>query len=307
MRLGPSSERGTIMVFSCARIVALLAVPLVTAACIGAEVDEESEELLGEDQSAIESDNGFLPNALNMNALNMNALNMNALNMNALNPTALSSASLASIKNSGPSGALSRDLMRYLVSCSLRPDQTFSFSWTDSAGVVHPEVYRGELGIAHWWATGAITNDTYVQRQITACIAARVNWYGVHVTISLRNAETASMGSSPAERAAYTVREGAFWGNLFASTPYVRSCYSPAGVARARQLQRDCAAGHVTVDPATGATTTQQCGPMTIVGSCDVLCNRVDANGGFYAGCLENPATSAWVRTDVVVTSFLTP
>ncbi|WP_437302611.1 hypothetical protein [Sorangium sp. So ce388] len=295
------------MVFSCARIVALLAVPLVTAACIGAEVDEESEELLGEDQSAIESDNGFLPNALTPNALTPNALTPNALTPNALTPNALTPNGLAAIKNSGPSGVQSREFMRYLVSCALRADQTFSFSWTDTAGVVHPEVFRGELGIAHWWATGGIVNDTYVQRQITACIAARTNWYGVHVLISLRNAESASMGSTAAERAAYTVREGAFWGNLFASQPFVRSCYSPAGVTRARQLQRDCAAGHVSVDPATGATTTQQCGAMTIVGSCDVLCNRVDTVNGYYAGCLENPAVSPWVRTDLVVTSFLTP
>ncbi|WP_438003448.1 hypothetical protein WME89_31765 [Sorangium sp. So ce321] len=281
----------------------------MTAACIGAEIDEESEELVGEDQSAIMSENGHLPNALNGNGLNLNGLNLNGLNLNALNPAALNlnnPNALAAIKNPGPNGVLSRDLMRYLVSCALRPDQTFSFSWTDSAGVVHPEVYRGDLGMAHWWATGAITNDTYVQRQITACIAARTNWYGTHVTISLRNAESA-MSSSVTERQTYTVREGAFWGNLFASTPYVRACYTPAGVARARQLQRDCAAGHLTVDPATGATTVQQCGPMTIVGSCDAVCNRVDPGAGFYAGCLENPAASPWARTDVVVTSFLTP
>ncbi|WP_438013831.1 hypothetical protein WMF18_23180 [Sorangium sp. So ce315] len=294
------------MVFSCARLAALVAFPLVTVGCIGAEIDEESGELIGEDQSAILSENGNLPNALDGNGLNLNGLNLNGLNLNALNPASLSTSALAAIKNSGSNGALAREFMRYLVSCALRPDQTFSFSWTDSAGVVRQEVYRGDLGMAHWWATGAITNDTYVQRQVTACIAARTNWYGTHVTISLRNAEP-SMSSSPSERATYTVREGAFWGNLFASTPYVRACYTPSGVARARQLQRDCAAGHLSVDPVTGATTVQQCGPMTIVGSCDVVCNRVDSNGGFYGGCLENPATSQWVRTDVVVTSFLTP
>ncbi|XXT15056.1 hypothetical protein WME94_32890 [Sorangium sp. So ce429] len=255
------------------------------------------------------SENGHLPNALNGNGLNLNGLNLNGLNLNALNPASLNlnnPNALAAIKNPGPNGALSRDLMRYLVSCALRPDQTFSFSWTDSGGVVRSEVYRGDLGMAHWWATGGIANDTYVQRQITACIAARTNWYGTHVTISLRNAES-SMASSETERQTYRVREGAFWGNLFASTPYVRACYSPDGVARARQLQRDCAAGHLSVHPVTGATTVQQCGPIAIVGSCDAVCNREDGTARFYAGCLENPATSPWVRTDVVVTSFLTP
>ncbi|WP_438022119.1 hypothetical protein [Sorangium sp. So ce233] len=287
-------------------MVALFAMPLVAAGCIGAEIDEESAEIVDEIDSALVSENGFLPNALAPNALAPNALAPNALAPNALAPNALAPNALTAITNPGPNGAASREFLRYLVSCALRPDQTFSFSWTDSAGVVHPEVYRGELGMAHWWATGGIANDTYVQRQITACLAARTNWYGTHVTISLRNTES-SMSSSPSERATYTVREGAFWGNLFASTPYVRACYSPSGVARARQLQRDCAAGHLNVDPATGATTVQQCGPMTIVGSCDAVCNRVDTTAGFYAGCLENPATSPWVRTDVVVTSFLTP
>ncbi|WP_437290954.1 hypothetical protein [Sorangium sp. So ce406] len=287
-------------------MIALLAAPLATAACIGAELEEESEELVGVAEGEVMAGNGFLPNALTPNALTPNALTPNALTPNALTPNALTPNALTALKNPGASGAQSREFMRYLVSCALRPDQTFSFSWTDSAGSVHPEVFRGELGMAHWWATFGIANDTYVQRQITACIAARTNWYGTHVTISLRNAES-SMSSSTSERTTYAVREGAFWGNLFASTPYVRACYSPTGVARARQLQRDCAAGHLSVDPVTGATTVQQCGPMTIVGSCDAVCNRVDTTDGFYAGCLENPVVSPSMRTDVVVTSFLTP
>ncbi|AGP33156.1 hypothetical protein [Sorangium cellulosum] len=195
------------------------------------------------------------------------------------------------------------------MSCSLRPDQTFSFSWTDANGVVHPEVYRGDLGYAHWWTTTplgtATTNNTYVQGQITACLAARMNWYGVSVRISLRNNE---MASTPEERAAFPVREGAFWGNVFSTTqaPYLRACYSPAGVARARQLQRDCAAGHLSVDPVTGATAVQPCGSMQIVGSCDTVCNGKDYVNGFYRGCIRNSSVSPWERTDEVITTFLT-
>uniref|UniRef100_UPI000B331F29 hypothetical protein n=1 Tax=Aeromonas sp. EERV15 TaxID=1833892 RepID=UPI000B331F29 len=74
------------MVFSCARLAALVAFPLVTVGCIGAEIDEESGELIGEDQSAIISENGNLPNALTPNALTPNALTPNALTPNALTP-----------------------------------------------------------------------------------------------------------------------------------------------------------------------------------------------------------------------------
>ncbi|WP_437485339.1 hypothetical protein WME75_00615 [Sorangium sp. So ce1014] len=294
------------------RLAALLVVPLVTTACIGAELDEESEALLGEGESALESDNGFLPNALSVNALSVNSLALNALSVNALSVNALSVNALSAIKNPGANGALSRDLLRYVVSCALRPDQTFSFSWTDSAGVAHPEVYRGDLGYAHWWTTTplgtATTNNTYVQSQLTACLAARMNWYGVSVSISLRNNE---LTSTPAERAAYPVREGAFWGNLFSTTeaPFLRACYSsaPGSIARARQVQRDCAVGHLSVDPVTGATTVQQCGPMVIVGSCETVCNGSDYTNGFYRGCLVNPSVSPWVRWDQVVTTFLKP
>ncbi|WP_437683339.1 hypothetical protein [Sorangium sp. So ce131] len=288
----------------CTRLAAILVVPLVTTACIGAELDSDPEALLGEAESALDTENGQLPNAMTPNAMTPNAMTPNAMTPNALNPGALNPGALAAIKDPGPSGALSRELLRYTVGCALRSDQTFSFSWTDSSGVVRSEVYRGELGYAGWWATTPLGNNTYVQSQITACLAARMNWYGVSVRISLRNNE---MPSTPTERTSFPVREGAFWGNVFSTTqaPFLRACYSPTGVARARQLQRDCAAGHLSVDPTTGATTVQQCGAMVIAGSCDALCNNTDAVAGYYRGCLENPSVSPWVRTDVVMTSFL--
>ncbi|WP_437570813.1 hypothetical protein [Sorangium sp. So ce542] len=289
----------------CTRLAALLVVPLATAACVGAELDAESDALLDEAESELVSDNGLLTNALSPNALSPNALSPNALSPNALSPNGLTSSALLAIKNPGPEGALSRELLRYIVSCALRPDQTFSFSWTDSSGVAHAEVYRGDLGYAHWWATTPMGSNTYVQGQLTACLVARINWYGVSVRISLRNTE---MPSTAAERTAFPVREGAFWGNLFSTmqAPYLRACYSPSGVTRARQAQRDCAAGHLSIDPATGATAVQQCGPVQIVGSCDAVCSGTDSVNGFYRGCVVNASTSPWVRTDQVMTTFLT-
>ncbi|WP_437275086.1 hypothetical protein WME90_27980 [Sorangium sp. So ce375] len=300
------------MVLCCARRVAVFALPLLTAACIGAELDEQAEELGGEEElvgeadSEITSVNGALLNSLGANSLRLNSLRLNGLPMGALQPNYLDPNARSAIKDPGPNGTLAREVVRYVVSCALRPDQSFSFSWTDSGGVVHPEVYHGELGIAHWWAYGPISNDQFPQRHVTACLAARTNWYGTSVMVSLRNTEP-SMDSTASEISTYSVREGAFWGNIFASTPYVRACYSPAGVTRARQALRECAAGHVSVDPATGATTTQGCGPIVILGSCDTLCNGVDAVKGFYRGCLEDPSIWPFVRTDQVVTSFLTP
>ncbi|WP_441292645.1 hypothetical protein ACSRUE_21610 [Sorangium sp. KYC3313] len=296
------------MFLSCMRTVALLAIPLVTTACIGAEldeasIDEASEEAIGEAEAAVESNNGIFPNAIGRNALTLSSFSPRDLSLSALSWGAFNQNVRAALQNPGPDGAMSRQLVQYVVSCALRQNQSLSFTWTDSGGVSHPETYTGFLGMADWWVYGPLT-DPFYQRYITACLAARTNWYGVSVQISLRASQT-SMASSIPERWAYLVREGAFWGNVFSTTPYVRACYSPPGVARARALQRDCAAGHLGVDPVTGATITQQCGPIEIVGSCDTLCGSVSSDGGFYSQCLENPAISSTVRTDVVITSFL--
>ncbi|WP_437827240.1 hypothetical protein [Sorangium sp. So ce1153] len=295
------------MFLCCTRTVALLAIPLVTTACIGAELDDEFEEPIGEAEGAVISSNSILPNALHKNSLNSTST---ALTPGALSPTALTWASLSwsargALQDPGTNGNLSRELLRYVVSCALRPNQSFSFSWTDSSGAVHPETYHGDLAIADWWVYGPL-NDPFYQRHMSACLAARTNWYGVSVLISLRSNQP-FMASAATERSSYTVREGAFWGNLFSSTPYMRACYSPAGVNRARALKRDCAAGHLNVDPGSGATTTQACGPIAIAGSCDTVCSVVNADGGYYSQCLDNPAIPGSARTDMVVTSFLPP
>ncbi|WP_437730701.1 hypothetical protein [Sorangium sp. So ce1335] len=245
-------------------------------------------------------------NRIALNALTQTALTPLTLSQRALAPGALTSSSLAVIQNPGTDGALSRELLRYVVSCALRPDQSFSFTWTDSGGVAHAETYPGHLGIADWWAYGPLT-DPFYQRWISACLASRTNWYGVSVNISLRGSQS-PLASQWAERSAYTVREGAFWGNVFSSTPYLRACHAPSGAARARTLKRECAVGHLATDPATGATVTQPCGPIALVGSCDTICDRVpDQNGGYYSRCLDNPATSSTAYTEVLITSFLPP
>jgi hypothetical protein len=74
--------------------------------------------------------------------------------------------------------------------------------------------------------------DESCQRWVSACVLARTNAYGVHVNISMRapaNAPQAikdALAVSDVERngddagtAGYTLREGAYYGNIFATTP----------------------------------------------------------------------------------------
>ena len=70
------------------------------------------------------------------------------------------------------------------------------------------------------------------QRWVSACVLARTNAYGVHVQISMRAPAVvppgrdaqyakiqAALATSPGEVATFGGREGAFYGNLFATTP----------------------------------------------------------------------------------------
>ncbi|MGK4003361.1 hypothetical protein WMF31_12100 [Sorangium sp. So ce1036] len=240
------------------------------AACAVAEGDGVSaEELVDEATGAIINGNGLLVNALSPNALSPNALSPNALSPNALSPNALSPNAMSAITDPGTRGALSRDLLRYIVSCALRPDQSFSFSWTDSAGTVHQEVYHGDLGFADWWVHHPLADD-YQREWVTACLASRTNWYGASVMISARGTHLKT-GSTEAERTTYSFREGAFWGNLFTSTPWVRACYSD-GWTRAVEMGRECAVGHIEADPATGDPIARPCGAITLVGPCEYWC-----------------------------------
>jgi hypothetical protein len=74
-----------------------------------------------------------------------------------------------------------------------------------------------------WAASGRC--DESCQRWVSACVLARTNAYGVTVDISMRAPDDAPAAVKDAlrvtddERAAYTLQEGAFFGNLFASTP----------------------------------------------------------------------------------------
>lgn len=296
------------MVVSAPRRIQVIAVPLLAVACVATEGEEPQEELVDEAHNASEVGNGAIANELYLNGIGRNGIGRNGLipgelGLRALDPSKLTPKAFAAIRDPGSNGALARDLLRYLVSCALRPDQTFSFSWTDSAGVVHNETYRGDLAMADWWVYQPLSDD-YQKRWMSACIAARTNYYGVSVTISVRGSH-AKMGSTAAERARYTVREGAFWGNLFDPNPYLRACYSPSGVAQARAKKRECAAGHLVHDPVTGAPSVETCGPIQIAGSCEDLCTlSVDSAGKplYYSRCRDGSS-----YTDRLITTFLRP
>ena len=284
----PSGEREKETMTPAGKSV-MVAFALVLSGCaLEAEDLGEGGEALGEAEAAL----------LNENALNLNALNLNALNLDALNPGALSTETLAAIQDPGPNGALARELVRYAASCALTGNQRFDFSWTDAQGVAHDESYPGLLGIAPTWATGPL--DPVGQRMVSACLAARVNYYRVPVVISARSLrEPLKTLATSDELASYPDVEGAFWGNLFADHPFLNACYNGATIANSRSWQRDCAVGHLNE-----AGEIEECGMIRIAGPCSQVCQALNGAGQYYPSCIEQPGRGPVTMKEVITTAL---
>jgi hypothetical protein len=111
------------------------------------------------------------------------------------------------------------------------------------------EAGAGEAGATKAGTSEAGTCDESCQRWVSACVLARTNAYGVHVEISMRASSNLPPGSQSAQIQAalatsqaevapcqpgtdpstcgYTLREGAYYGNIFETTPTPVVCSGP--------------------------------------------------------------------------------
>jgi hypothetical protein len=242
--------------------------------------DSSDSEPVDQAASALTEENAMIPNAIIPNAIIPNAIIPNAIIPNALTPGAIDPSALASLADAGATGELSRMFLRYVIGCAFDSTQTFGFQWIDAAGVEHQEVYPGALGIAPRWASGPL--DLAGQQLVSACVAARTNFYGTPVAISLRSSQEPLSRPSSAELDAYPLVEGAFWGNLFAPSPRLRACYVGRDAANSRAWHRDCAAGHFD-----GHGGTESCGIIEILGDCADFCDPLDPAGQLFGSCRD--------------------
>lgn len=271
-----------------AELSTILLVGIVLSGCMQATDFEEGMTV--EAQLALESEN-----KLSMNAIDLNGLISSAIDLNGIDPEMLSTGVLAALQDNGQLGENTRILYRYLISCALNPGQSISFLWTDTSSVVHHEVFWGSLGLAPLWKYLPISASG--RRLVSACIAARANYFGTPVSISIRGPHPTIEYVSPAEAAAYPSEEGAFWGDLFDGAPQLYSCHNSANIAHSRTKLRDCAAGHY-VDEETVA----ECAYITIVGDCDSVCDPLDPSDLHRPRCDDDEIGTP---TTEVVTVFL--
>jgi hypothetical protein len=277
----------------------LLAASSLAVGCAIEPPDEGEEGEIRVEASALEIDNALNPNALNPNALNPNALNPNALSVNALNLNALSAEALRAILDPGEAGALSRQHLKYTVSCALSSTQSFTFTWVDDGGLSHVETYWGLLGVAPSWSSQPMALDA--QQWVSACLASRTNYYGIQVTISSRGNSAALGTPGVTEVLLYPKEEGAFWGNIYGASPALYTCHRSANDLNSRLNLRDCSAGHV--DLVSGAV--EGCGMIQRLGSCDSYCDPLNSQGTYRPSCWDDPAQVTATRNLHAVTVFL--
>jgi hypothetical protein len=225
------------------------AATLAAAGC-GGEA-EEIDEVQGNALSA----NALTANALTANALTANALTANALTANALTANALTANALTA---NGLRDPLSRQFLKYVVSCALDEDQSISM-------VIDGQRYtfQGSLGVAPEWGSRHGSCDEECQRWVSGCVLARVDAAGVERLISVRGANE-GLDTDAREQRAYPVREATYFGNLFVEGQPRFMCLSPSQ----RSNERVCGAS------------LDDC-PMEVVGSCSRACSGEDRDGAF--------------------------
>jgi hypothetical protein len=111
-----------------------------------------------------------------------------------------------------------RTFLHYVVTCALPDGEAIV---TNVLGQEH--TFRGRVGLAPQWTTSPLT--TSGKRWMTACLLAHVNLTTASVPILLTGNHPAFGGaSSEGGNETFTLREGAFYGNLFQLIPSTYAC-----------------------------------------------------------------------------------
>ena len=247
-------------------VYVLATASLILAAC----TDSPAEENLGESEHGIVVDNRISSNRISSNRLKANQVALGDL-------------------LTTPEGV---ELFSFLISCALPTGQTLVAN--DPLAPGSTIEFPGEVGLAPRWLDHPMNQRD--KRWVSACMFSRVNELNQIVSISMRGPSFA-LDSSSAERAAYPLQEGAFYGDMFTplNKPIEWFACSGRDKTNANAQVGGLANRHCTEeDPAHPGTTL--CG-FTYAGDCadfvapanKYACKReVFGADGFYMACRED-------------------
>lgn len=281
-------------------------VSAMATACVGdPDVSTRTQGVV--DGNAIAT-NGIATNGIALNGIATNGIATNQLSNNLY---LIATTNLMSTDEG-------REVLKYVIGCAIPVGTTLQGT---SGGVTYQ--FPGEIGLAPSWLRRSLRDSE--QRWVSACLLARVNRFGVPVSISIRGSSSA-LAVSGSEAQDYTVEEGAFYGNVFTGDegPQVwNACQGKdqaAGDTGTLAL-RDCAQP----DPAHPGLTL--CG-FNFAGDCadwapprnafackkykkaqqsDGDNDRHQIQGGYYEDCSDSADAHHAKRFDEVITVYLTP
>ena len=209
------------------------------------------------------------------NGLSLNGLSLNGLSLNGLSTTQFKSW----FQTDRP---LNNTVMRYLVRCALPEGQSLTF--TDSA-TGQSYTWTGGLGVAPDWAAGGAATVAE-QQVVSACLAAHVNKYGLHVPLSVlgRNATGQLIPVTWEELTTFSRREACFFGNLFTDEGV------HVGTDRGSLSPRQSTSRVCTLSRSKEESLAMGCAPLVYVGSCTKHCT-LDPTKTFYTSCRYDGVT----------------
>ncbi|HEX5745633.1 MAG TPA: hypothetical protein VFZ09_05275 [Archangium sp.] len=232
-------------------------------------------------------------NGLSLNGLSLNGLSLNGLPLNGLSLDGLATARFDAWFQTNPE--LHDTVMKYVVRCAVPAGVSRTYT---SATTGRSWSWTGTLGLAPDWSNGAPVTLTE-QRIISACLAAHVDKYELHIRISVQglSATGVAIPTSDGELSLFSEKEACFFGNVFnAEGVYAGNDGRPLN--ERESTARACALS------SRSDTEAQPCAPLLRVElDCARFCT-LDASRRFYVSCtydgITYPAiTTRLLRSDI--------
>jgi len=158
-----------------------------------------------------------------------------------------------------------KEIMPYLVSCALDEGDTWNATLEDGLAAQ----YIGQFGFAPSLSSTVMSQEE--QQWVSGCLLSRVNYFGVHVELSLRNNAEVELDDYQT-LTEFSVFEGAFFGTLFSNNTTKYACQGkPRAEALAESPDRQWRV----------CTDSDNLCQMIVLGSCANYCSNYSLGGGY--------------------------
>ena len=209
-----------------------------------------------------------------------NGLSLNGLSLNGLSLNGLGTEDFATWFNLNVEGH--EGLMSYMVLCAVPPGELRQFK-NPRTGVEY--TWMGSLGLAPDWAGGKPSTEQE-QQLVSACLAAHVNNYELHVPISvLGHGVTGNpIPYTEEELTTFAQNEACFFGNVFAPNPRLFAGNDRGSLDPVQSTPRPCGLiGH-------GEQSHPACTQIQRIGQCGDHCVLAPGDK-YYAECTYESKT----------------